>query len=57
MGLLDRMNEYVLDFYKDEHDYIMLGLLEPETRDKILSFFVEPYRQTEEARWGRGCNI
>lgn len=53
VGLLDRMNEYVLDFFKEEHDYIMLGLLESETRDKILSFFVEPYRQIEKAQWGR----
>ena len=53
VGLLDSMNQYVMDFFVEEHDYIMLGLLEPEMRDKILSCFVEPYRQQVAAQWGK----
>ena len=45
VGLLDRMNEYAFEFFSEEQDYIMQGLQEPEMRDKILSCFVEPYRQ------------
>ena len=50
VGLLDRMNEYVLDFYMEDHDYIMQGLHESEIRDKILSCFDEPYRKAVAAR-------
>ena len=52
VGLLDRMNEYVLNFFTDEYNYIMLGLNEQEMRDKIISCFVEPYRQAVAAQWG-----
>lgn len=38
------MNEDVLSFFSEEHDYIMQGLQDPEMRDKILSCFGEPYR-------------
>ena len=53
VGLLDRMNQYVMDFFVEEHDYIIQGLFEPEIRDKIISCFVEPYRQQVEAQWGK----
>lgn len=52
LGLLDRMNQYVLDFYEDENLYILMGLLEPETRDKILACYDEKHRPTVE-QWER----
>lgn len=51
VGLLDRMNQYVMDFFAEERVFIMQGLLDPEIRDKILSCFVEPYRQEIAVQW------
>ena len=52
LGLLDRMNQYVLDFFSDETFYILSGLLEPETRDKILACYDDKHRPTI-AEWER----
>ena len=52
LGLLDRMNQYVLDFYDEDNVYILSGLLEPETRDKILECYDEKHRPTI-AEWER----
>ena len=46
LGLLDRMNQYVLDFYSDEILYIVRGLFQPEIRDKILACYDEKHRPT-----------
>lgn len=46
LGLLDRMNQYVLDYFEEENLYIFRGLLEPETRDKILECYDEQHRPT-----------
>ena len=52
LGLLDRMNQYVLNFYEDENLYIFRGLLEPETRDKILACYDDKHRPSI-AEWER----
>ena len=52
LGLLDRMNQYVIDFYEDENLYIFQGLLEPEIRDKILACYDEKHRPSI-AEWER----
>ena len=52
LGLLDRMNQYVLDFYEDENLYIFQGLLEPEIRDKILACYDDQHRPSI-AEWER----
>lgn len=36
VGLLDKMIEYLMDFFADEREYIIQGLEEPEMCDKIL---------------------
>ena len=46
LGLLDRMNQFVLDYFDDENLYILQGLFEPEVRDKILSCYDEQHRPT-----------
>lgn len=46
LGLLDRMNQYALDYFSEENLYILLGLFEPEIRDKILSCYDEQHRPT-----------
>ena len=52
LGLLDRMNQYVLDFYNKDIIYIGTGLLEPEMRDKILACYDDRHRPTN-AEWER----
>ena len=52
LGLLDRMNQYVLDFYEEDMLYILSGLLEPEMRDKILTCYDDKHRPTIE-EWER----
>ena len=44
VGLIDRMNEYLMEFFDDANDFIYEGLLEPEMRDKILACFDKKYR-------------
>ena len=53
VGLIDRLHEYTLDFYKVEYPFIMQGLLDPEMRDKIISCFDEQHRPTI-AMWENG---
>ena len=53
VGLIDRLHEYTLDFFKEEYQYIMEGLLDPEMRDKLLSYFDEQHRPTI-AMWENG---
>lgn len=52
LGLLDRMNVYVMDFYENDNLYIIEGLKEPETRDKILACYDDKHRPTIE-EWNR----
>ena len=52
LGLLDRMNKYLLDYFTEENYYILGGLLEPEMRDKILSCYDDQHRPTI-AEWER----
>ena len=44
LGLLDRMHQYVFEYFTDETLYIVRGLLEPETRDKILACYDDKHR-------------
>ena len=53
VGLIDKLHEYTLDFFKEEYQYIMEGLLDPDMRDKILSYFDEQHRPTI-AMWENG---
>ena len=46
LGLLDRMNQYVLEYFEEENLYILLGLFDPDIRDKILSCYDEQHRPT-----------
>ena len=54
VGLLDRMNEYVMDFFVEERNYILQGLLEPKTRDQIITCYANPYRQHVASQWEQG---
>lgn len=56
LGLLDRMNVYVMDFFSEENLYIIRGLKEPEIRDKILTCYDEKHRPTI-AEWERNFTI
>ena len=53
VGLIDKLHEYTLDFFKEEYQYIMEGLLDPKMRDKIISYFDEQHRPTI-AMWENG---
>ena len=44
LGLIDRLHDYTLDFFVEDYQYILEGLLEPKMRDKILSYFDEQHR-------------
>lgn len=44
VGLIDRLHDYTLDFFTEEYQYILEGLLDPGMRDKILSYFDEHHR-------------
>lgn len=46
VGLIDKLHEYTLDFFKEDYQYIMEGLLDPDMRDKIISYFDEQHRPT-----------
>ncbi len=51
--LLERFHYYTLNFFKEEYQYIMQGLLMQETRDKILSYFDEQHRP-DVGSWNQG---
>ena len=53
VGLIDRLHDYTLDFFTEEYQYILEGLLDPEMRDKILSYFNEQYRP-DVVSWNQG---
>lgn len=46
LGLLDRMNQYVLNLYSEDMLYIIDGLKEPKMRDKILACYDDQHRPT-----------
>lgn len=52
LGLLDRMNQYALNYFEEENLYILRGLLYPEMRDKILSCYDDEHRPSVE-EWNR----
>ncbi len=56
LGLLDRMNMYVLDFYSEDNLYIIEGLKEPEIRDKILACYSDIYRPSI-VEWERNFTV
>ena len=53
VGLLDRLHIYTKEFFAEEYQYILEGLLEPEMRDKILSYFDDQHRPDVEI-WNQG---
>jgi len=53
VGLIDRLHDYTLDFFADDYQYILEGLLDPEMRDKILSYFDDQHRPDVES-WNQG---
>ena len=53
VGLIDRLHDYTLDFFTEEYQYILEGLLNPEMRDKILSYFDEQHRP-DVVSWNQG---
>ena len=56
LGLLDRMNMYVMDFFSTDTLYIVEGLKEPEIRDKILACYDDEHRPSIE-EWNRSFSI
>lgn len=56
LGLLDRMNMYVMDFFSTDTLYIVEGLKEPEIRDKILACYDDKHRPSIE-EWNRKFSI
>lgn len=52
LGLLDRMNVYIMEYFSEENLYIIEGLLKPEIRNKILSCYDDQHRPTI-AEWER----
>ena len=56
LGIIDRMNAYVLEFYNAENLYILQGLLQPEMRDKILACYDKGHRPTV-AEWERKFSL
>jgi len=49
LGLIKRLNTYMMHYYISDYDYIMKGLLEPEMRDKILACYDDEHRPSNEA--------
>lgn len=56
LGLLDRMNMFVLDFYSEKTLFIIQGLKEPDIRDKILACYDDQHRPSI-AEWERNFPI
>lgn len=56
LGLLDRMNMYVMEFFSTDALYILEGLKEPEIRDKILACYDDEHRPSIE-NWNRNFSI
>ena len=53
VGLLDRLYIYALEFFAEEKQYILEGLLDPEMSDKIRSYFDEQHRP-DATTWNQG---
>ena len=53
VGLLDRLYQYASEFFAEEKQYILEGLLDPETSEKIRSYFDEQHRP-DAATWNQG---
>ena len=53
VGLIDKFYIYTKEFFAEEYLYILEGLLEPEMRDKILSYFDDQHRPDVEI-WNQG---
>lgn len=53
VGLLDRLYGYALEFFEEEKQYILEGLLDPEMREKIRSCFDEQHRP-DATTWNQG---
>lgn len=56
VGLIDRLQQYTLDFFADEYQYIRLGLLEPKMRDKLLACYDDEHRPSIE-EWNQKYSI
>ncbi len=52
LGLLDRMTQYVMEYFSEETIFIVEGLLRPDMRDKILSCYDDKHRPSV-AEWER----
>lgn len=50
--LLDRLYFYALEFFAEDRQYILEGLLDPSTSEKIRSYFDEQYRP-DVASWNQ----
>ena len=44
VGLLETLHEYALEFFAEDYRYIMEGLLDPKTSEKIRAYFDEQHR-------------
>lgn len=44
INLIDRMYDYMFQFFKEERCYILEGLLQPESRDSILACYDDMHR-------------
>lgn len=53
VGLIDRLYVYALDFFAEENQYILEGLLDSEMSEKIRSYFDEQHRP-DAATWNQG---
>lgn len=53
VGLLDRLYIYALEFFAEEKQYILEGLLDPEMSEKIRAYFDEQHRP-DAATWNQG---
>ena len=53
VGLIDRLYIYTKEFFAEEYQYILEGLLEPQMRDKILSYFDDQHRPDVQS-WNQG---
>lgn len=56
LGLLDRMNQYILEYFSAENLFIFRGLLDPETRDKLLACYDDKHRPSI-AEWERTFSV
>ena len=53
VGMLDRLYQYASEFFAEEKQYILEGLLDPEMSEKIRSYFDEQHRP-DVVSWNQG---